>query len=288
MQDQRLELHSEGLRFGEGPRWHEDALVLSDMADGRVVRIAEPNKPETLVEFDGRPSGLGWLPDGRLLVVSMLDHRLLRLDPGGLTPVADLSELCGGHANDMVVDAKGRAYISNIGFELEGIPYDQLEIRATNLIRVDPDGSVHRAASDLMCPNGMAISADGRRLIVGESGAMALTVFDVAEDGSLSGRRSFAQLEGGATVDGMCLDAEGCVWAASPSTQEFLRVREGGEIADRVSLGDRAAIACVLGGAERRTLFCITNGYTSIVDAAKDRSGRVETLRVDVPGAGRP
>jgi sugar lactone lactonase YvrE len=287
-QDSRLELHTDGLSFGEGPRWHEGALHLSDIADGRVLRIPEPGKPETLTELDGRPSGLGWLPDGRLLVVSMLDHQLLRLDPGGLTQVADLSELCGGDANDMVVDAEGRAYISNIGFEIEGISFDKLEIRATNLIRVDPDGSVHRAASEMMSPNGMAISPDGRRLIVGESSAMALTVFDIAEDGALTGRRNFARLEGGATVDGMCLDAEGCVWAASPPTHEFLRVREGGEIADRVSLGERRAIACVLGGPERRTLFCITNGYMSIADAARDRSGRVETMSVEVPGAGRP
>ena len=288
MQDARLELHTDGLRFGEGPRWHDGALHLSDIADGRVLRIAEPGKPETLAELEGRPSGLGWLPDGRLLVVSMLDQRLLRLDPGGLTRVADLAPLCGGDANDMIVDAAGRAYISNIGFEIEGIPYDQLEIRPTNLIRVDPDGGVHCAADQMMSPNGMALSPDGRSLIVAEASAAALTRFDVASDGTLSGRRVFAQLSGGATSDGMCLDAEGCVWAASPPTCEFLRVREGGEIVERISLGERRAIACVLGGPERRTLFCITNAYMSIAEAAKDRSGRVETVAVEVGGAGLP
>ncbi len=128
MQDLRLELHTDGLRFGEGPRWHAGALYLSDMAERKVLRIPEPGKRETVAELDGRPSGLGWLPDGRLLVVSMLDHRLLRLDPDGLTPVADLAALCGGDANDMVVDTEGPAYISNIGFEIEGIPCDPFEI----------------------------------------------------------------------------------------------------------------------------------------------------------------
>lgn len=288
MQDPRLELHTEGLRFGEGPRWYDGALHLSDIADGRVLRVPEPGKLETLAELDGRPSGLGWLPDGRLLVVSMLAHQLLRLEPSGLTPVADLAALCGGDANDMVVDAVGRAYISNIGFDIEGIPYDQLDIRPTNLIRVDPDGSVHCAATEMMSPNGMAISPDGRSLIVAESSAAALTVFDISADGTLSGRRGFAKLSGGATIDGMCLDAEGCVWAASPPTCEFLRVREGGEIVDRVSLGERRAIACVLGGRERRTLFCITNAHMSIADASKERSGRVEMVAVEVAGAGTP
>ncbi len=288
MQDERLQPYIEGLRFGEGPRWRNGQLYLSDIADGRVLRVEEPGKTSVVTALDGRPSGLGWLPDGRLLVVSMSDHRLLRLDPDGLNEVADLTPLCGGHANDMVVDSKGHAFISNIGFDVEGIPYDQLDIRPTHLIRVDPDGSVHSASDQMMSPNGMGLTPDERTLIVGESSAAALTAFDVAEDGTLSNRRTFAQLDGGATIDGMCLDAEGCVWAASPPTNEFLRVREGGEILDRVSTGERRAIACVLGGDDRRTLFCITNAYMGIPEAMKERSGRVEAVRVDVPGAGTP
>ncbi|MDJ0847745.1 MAG: SMP-30/gluconolactonase/LRE family protein [Myxococcota bacterium] len=288
MQDTRLETFVEGLRFGEGPRWWEERLYLSDIADGRVLSVGEAGKTETVAELDGRPSGLGWLPDGRLLVVSMEDHTLMRLEDGVLVPVADLSALCGGHANDMVVSADGHAYVSNIGFAIEGVAYEDLEIRPTNLVRVDPDGSVHCAAPEVMSPNGLALTPDGRTLIVGESAAMRLTAFDVAADGSLSGRREFATLEGGATVDGLCLDAEGCVWVASPTTREFLRVREGGAIADRISTGERHAIACVLGGEGRRTLYCITNAYMSIVQAATERSGRVEAVTVDVPGAGTP
>ncbi len=288
MQDGRLELYLEGLRFGEGPRWRGESLYLSDIADGRVLRVDEAGKSRVITALDGRPSGLGWLPDGRLLVVSMSDHRLLRLDADGLNEVADLTPLCGGHANDMVVNSKGQAFISNIGFEIEGIPYDQLEIRPTQLIRVDPDGSVHSASDEMMSPNGMALTPDERTLIVGESSAAVLTAFDVAEDGALSNRRTYAQLEDGATVDGMCLDAEGCVWAASPPTNEFIRVREGGEVVDRVSTGERRAIACVLGGEDRRTLFCITNAFMSILQATPERSGRVEAVRVEVPGAGTP
>ncbi len=288
MQDSRLESFVEGLRFGEGPRWHEGRLHLSDIADGKVLAVGEAGKTETVAELDGRPSGLGWLPDGRLLVVSMEDHTLLRLDREGLVPVADMSALCGGHANDMVVSATGQAYVSNIGFEIEGVAYEDLDIRPTNLVRVDPEGGVHCAATEVMSPNGLALAPDGRTLIVGESAAMCLTTFDVAADGTLSGRREFARLEGGATVDGLCLDAEGCVWAASPTTREFLRVREGGEVVDRISTGDRHAIACVLGGEGRRTLYCITNAYMSIAQAAVERSGRVEAVAVDAPGAGIP
>ncbi len=288
MQDTRLVAFVEGLRFGEGPRWHEGRLYLSDIADGKVLAVSEAGKTEIVAELDGRPSGLGWLPDGRLLVVSMEDHTLMRLEGDRLVPFADLSRLCGGHANDMVVSASGHAYVSNIGFEIEGVAFEDLDIRPTHLIRVDPDGSVHSAASDVMSPNGVALTPDGRTLVVGESAAMCLTAFDVAADGSLSRRREFARLEGGATVDGLCLDAEGCVWVASPTTREFLRVREGGEVADRISTGERHAIACVLGGEGRRTLYCITNAYMSIAQAATERSGRVEAVSVDVPGAGRP
>ena len=271
--------------FGEGPRWHEGRFWFSDIAGRRVYRISEDGELETIAVVEGQPSGLGWRPDGTLLIVSMLDHRLLALVEGALEEVADLSEWCGGHLNDMVVDDRGRAYIGNIGFDLEAQP---LVVEPTHLVRVDPDGSARSVADELIAPNGMVITPDGSTLIVGESGGARLTAFDVAEDGSLSGRRVWADLPGGAVPDGICLDAEGAVWVASPTTHEFIRVREGGEVAQRIPTAERVAIACMLGGPERRTLYLVTSATSSLKEAASLRAGRIETVEVEVPGAGRP
>ncbi len=276
---------ADGLVFGEGPRWHDGAFWLSDIGAGAVYRLAEEGDLERIVEVPGRPSGLGWLPDGRLLVVSMHERRLMRLDADGLALHADLSEWCGGDANDMVVDALGRAYVGNLGFDLERQP---IEPRSTHLVRVDPDGSARSVARDLMAPNGMALTPDGGTLIVGESGAGCLTAFDVDAAGDLSNRRVFARLEEGGAPDGLCLDAQGAVWVASPTTHAFLRIREGGETTDRIPTGDRPAIACMLGGEDRRTLYLITAPTMSIASSIPLRAGRIESVRVDVAGAGRP
>jgi sugar lactone lactonase YvrE len=281
----KLETLLDGIVFGEGPRWHDGRLFFSDIKGHRVEAVDLRGRRETVATLHGEPSGLGWLPDGRMLVVSMQDHRLLRLDPEGLREVADLSPHCGGRANDMVVDAKGRAYIGNIGFDLEAQP---LAPRPTCLVRVDPDGSVHVAARELWCPNGLAIGADGRTLVAAESAAGRLAAFDVAADGSLSGQRVFATLPDGAAPDGICADAEDAVWVASPTTREFLRVRAGGLVTERISTGERIAIACALGGPGRRTLFLVTSTTMSLEEAARGRFGRIETCEVAVPGAGWP
>jgi sugar lactone lactonase YvrE len=281
----KLETLVDEIVFGEGPRWHEERLYFSDIKARRVEAVDLAGRRETVVELPGEPSGLGWLPDGRLLVVSMQDHRLLRLDPAGLREVADLSPHCGGRANDMVVDAQGRAYVGNIGFDLEA---QSIAPRSTQLVRVDPDGSVHVAARELWCPNGLAITANGRVLVAAESAAGRLAAFDVAADGSLSGQRVFATLPAGAAPDGICVDAEDAVWVASPTTREFLRVRAGGEVAERIPTGERIAIACALGGPGRCTLFLVTSATMSLAEAGRSRSGRIETCEVAVPGAGWP
>jgi len=272
----------DGLRFPEGPRWHEDRLWFSDMHAGVVLAVDLAGRVETIVAVPGEPSGLGWLPDGRLLVVSMQDRRLLRLDPGGLVEVADLSPFASFHCNDMVVDAQGRAYVGNFGFDLHA----RAPLTPANLVLVHPDGRAELAAKDLLFPNGTVITPDGRTLIVGESFGARLTAFDVAADGRLANRRVWAQLEGGAVPDGICLDAEGAVWLASPTTNEFLRVREGGAVAARLPV-DRSAIACMLGGPERRTLFLCTSRAHDPAETGA-REARIEIVDVDVPGAGRP
>ena len=272
----------DGLAFPEGPRWHEGRFWFSAMHSHQVIALDSNGKSEVICEVPNRPSGLGWLPDGRLLVVSMTDRRLLRLDGDSLVEHADLSKLASFHCNDMVVDARGRAYVGNFGFDLDA----REDPKAAELLLVTPDGEPRLAAGDLMFPNGTVITPDGRTLIVGESFGARLTAFDIADDGSLERRREWARLEG-AVPDGICLDAEGAIWVASPVSAEVLRVLEGGTVSERVPVATQA-YACMLGGPERRTLFICTSKSSSPEECRAERTGRIETLEVAVPGAGLP
>jgi sugar lactone lactonase YvrE len=273
---------AEGFAFLESPRWRDGKLWVSDMHDDRVLTVDLAGRRETVVEVPGRPSGLGWLPDGRLLVVSMTERRLLRLDACGLGVAADLSGIATFHCNDMVVDAHGRAYVGNFGYDFESGEAPRLAVLALVL----PDGTVRVAADDLAFPNGAVFTPDGRTVIVGESFGMRLTAFDVAPDGMLGRRRVWAALEG-AVPDGICLDAEGAVWVASPLGKEVLRVREGGQVVERIPTASQA-IACMLGGADRRTLFVLTAQSFNRDECRHQRNARIEVVGVDVPGAGLP
>ncbi len=278
------EIVVEGLCFPEGPRWHEGALYFSDMHMHRVMRLRPGGQAELVVEIpDDEPSGLGWLPDGRLLIVSMRRRRLLRLDPEGLVEAADLREVASFHCNDMVVDDQGRAYVGNLGSDVNaGEP-----ARPAELILVPPDGSPRVAAGGLLVPNGCVISEDRRTLIVAESFGARLTAFAVRDDGSLGEGRCWADLGEGTVPDGICLDAEGAIWVALPLASEVVRVREGGEISQRIPVRGLAA-ACMLGGDDRRTLYICT-ADTHPPDASEPtRDGRIESVRVMVPGAGLP
>jgi sugar lactone lactonase YvrE len=273
----------EGIIFGEGPRWHDGRLFFSDMHADRVLAVDPSGRQEVIAEVPGRPSGLGWDPQGRLLIVSMTDRRLLRLERGRLGQVADLSALATGYCNDMVVDARGRAYVGNFGYDFEGGEAQ----RSASLILVDFDGRARVAAPDLQFPNGSVISPDGRTLVVAESMSGQLTAFDVAPDGSLSRRRLWAKLEQGMLPDGICLDAQGAIWVASPTSREVARVAEGGRVLARIA-SERMPIACMLGGSDRRTLFILTATSFQRAECQASREGRLETLQVEVPGAGLP
>jgi sugar lactone lactonase YvrE len=272
----------DGFVFLEGPRWRDGRLWLSDMLGHRVLTVDPAGRSETVCEVPNRPSGLGWLPDGTLLVVSMTDRRLLRLESEGLVEHADLSGLASYHCNDMVVDERGCAYVGNFGSDLSvgGIP------QPAALILVTPDGECRAVAQDLLFPNGSVITPDGKTLIVGESFGARLTAFDIESDGGLSNRRSWAQLSG-AIPDGCCIDAESAIWIASPPTREVLRVREGGEVTHRVPT-EQLAIACMLGGENRHTLFILTAPSIEDDECLKLRAARIETLEVEIPGAGLP
>ncbi len=281
-----------GLSFGEGPRWHDGRLWLSDFYRHAVLAIDSNGNAETIVEVPNQPSGLGWLPDGRLLVVSMLDRRLMRLDPSGLIEHADLNGVAAFHCNDMVVDDQGRAYVGNFGFDsaayvAEHGP-DSLRTEpgppAARLALVGTDGTVQVAAEGLQFPNGSVITPDGRTLIIAETYAGRLSAFDIAADGTLSNRRVWASLEG-AAPDGICLDSEGAVWFANPRANECLRVSEGGAILDQVQTSQRC-FACALGVRDRMTLYLVTAPGSGCGAVAEQ--GAIERVRVETPGAGLP
>ena len=271
----------DGGAFLEGPRWRDDRLWFSDMHGGQIMTVDMDGNAKGFASVPQRPSGLGWLPDGRMLAVSMSDRKVLRMEPSGFVEHADLSGLAPCECNDMVVDRQGRAYVGHFGFD----HFCHADFRPASLIAVETDGSARVVANDLKFPNGTVISDDGRTLIVGESYGRRLTAFDIERDGSLSNRRVWADI--GMAPDGICLDAEGCVWVASPTERAVVRVRHGGAIASRVEVG-RKAIACMLGGPDRRTLFALTSETTQPDRALELRSARVETVAVDVPGAGLP
>lgn len=278
-----LTLVLDGLAFPEGPRWRDGRLWFSDMHDRTVRTVTPDGKTEEIVHVEGRPSGLGWLPDGRMLVVSMRDRQLLRQEADGRLVVhADLSSLARHHCNDLVVDAHGHAFVGNFGFDLDAGD-DPIE---TELLRVDPDGSAHVASQGMLFPNGAVITPDGGTLIVAETFGSRLSAFDLGADGSLSNRRVWAQLEK-VVPDGICLDAEGSIWVASPISKEILRVREGGEVTERFPT-EQMAIACMLGGEDRRTLFVLTSASIDPKQCEASRDARILAVEVEVPGAGLP
>jgi len=272
----------EGLHFPEGPRWQDGKLYFSDMHGDRVIAAGLDGRASVVCEVPNWPSGLGWLPDGRMLVVSMTDRKLMRMDPNGLKVHADLSTLAPFHCNDMVVDGKGRAYVGNFGFD----NHAQQTPRPTVLIMVTPDGVARAVAGDLLFPNGTVITPDGRTLIVAETFGRRLTAFDIAPDGSLANRRLWADL-GGNFPDGIALDAEGAIWAACPTRSEVIRVKQGGEVTETIKVATDA-FACILGGPGRKTLFVLTAATSGPERCRVETTGRIEFTQVDVAGAGWP
>ncbi len=274
------EILASGLCFPEGPRWHEGKLWCSDMHAGEVITVAADGALQTILPVPNAPSGLGWLPSGQLIVVSMTDRRLLRWDGEQAANHADLGALASFHLNDMAVDGQGRAYVGNFGFDLHA----HKKPKPAELIAVEADGAARIVAKDMLFPNGTVITADGATLIVAETWGARLTAFDITDSGDLENRRVWATLADGAVPDGICLDEAGGIWAASPSTNECLRLTEGGKVTHRVSTA-QGAFACMLGGTLLHILTCASSDPQT---CKKKRSGRVEVVQAPYTGAGLP
>lgn len=266
---------ADGFCFGEGPRWFEGLLWFSDMLGEAVHTVTMQGSTTTLPLPGHAPSGLGFRPDGSLLIVSTEARQVLRYDGDTVTVAADLGEAVPANLGDMVVDDAGRAYVGSQAFE-GGV-----------IARVDPDGHVTEVARDLDFPNGMVITEDRTTLIVAESTGRRLTAYSICPDGSLTNRRIFADgLDG--PPDGIALDAEGGVWTAMTLAHQFERIVEGGIVTDRIEIGARTAIACALGGPERRTLFLLSSTDAYPQRLVGTRLSRVDAVTVDIPGGGLP
>jgi len=272
-----------GLVLGESPRWHDDRLWFSDWGAQEVIAVDLEGKSEVIVRVPSFPFSIDWLPDGRLLIVSASDRLLLRRESDGSQVThADLTSLSDYPWNEIVVDGRGNAYLNNIGFD-----FPAGEFAPGILALVTPDGSARQVADGVAFPNGMVVTPDNSTLILAESYANTLTAFDIDADGDLSNRRVWADLDGG-FPDGISLDAEGAVWYGDVPNKRCVRVREGGEVLQTIDL-DRGCFACMLGGADSRTLFMMAadwRGPASIADGA--RTGHVLTAAAPAPGIGWP
>lgn len=269
--------------FLEGPRWHDGKLWVSDMFGCTVYTIDPDGTKTEVAKFPERPSGINFMPDGSVVIVSMADRKLMKVENGQLSEYADLSSMLAYDINDCVCDAKGNIYVGTFGYDV----FAHQDPQPATLTLVKPDGSISTVADDVHFPNGCVIANGGKTLVVAETFVCKLTAFDIEADGSLSNRRTFADM-GERTPDGICLDEEGAIWVACFEQGEFVRVLDGGEITHRIDVGDRRAVACNLGGADGKTLYCLVyDGDLEDIPLGK-RNALIETAQVEVAGVGSP
>jgi sugar lactone lactonase YvrE len=269
-----------GLAFPECPRWHDGSLWFSDMHAETVYQVTATGEILQTLDVPDHPGGLGWRPNGEMLIVGMKRNLLYRLVDGQLQQYADLGAVHDHQSNDMIVSADGTAYIGNFGFDLMAGAAPQ----QTQLAQVTSAGAVSAGPGELSFPNGMVITDAGKTLVVAESWGNRLTAFAIAADGSLGQRRVWAEL-GKLVPDGICLDAEGCIWVSACANHACVRVREGGEILQSIATGTLNPFACMLGGDDGQTLFMCNSGSSHPDQTLVERSGRIDCAQVAVPGA---
>jgi len=275
-----------GLKFTESPRWHSGKLWFIDIHDRRIKTVDLTGSVATVLELPFIPNAFGLSPEGTMVVGDAFQRRIYRNVGAALHQVADISTMTNFCLSDGIVDAKGRLYVGDIGYNF--IDPAASPVETCVIVLVAPDGRASVVADRLFFPNGMVITPDGRTLIVGETIGHRLTAFDIQEDGSLSNRRVWAQLPPSVSPDGICLDAEGAIWCANPEGKEsVVRVREGGEITDRIEV-DTHAYAVMLGGPERKHLFICASGSHDPAEIQRNPSANFQVAEVGVPGAGTP
>jgi len=275
-----------GLKFTESPRWHNGKLWFLDIHDKRIKTVDISGSVTTVLELPFLPNAFGLTPEGAFVVGDAFQRRIHRMEGTALKQVADISNLTKFCLSDGIVDAKGRLYVGDIGYNFLDPAAEPVETCV--VVLVGPDGRASVVADKLFFPNGMVITPDGRTLIVGDTLGHRLTAFDIWEDGSLSNRRVWAQLPSSVSPDGICLDAEGGVWCANPEGEDsVVRVREGGEITDRIRVTTHA-YALMLGGPQRRHLFISTSGSHDPAEIHRNPSAGFQVVEVGVPGAGIP
>jgi sugar lactone lactonase YvrE len=275
-----------GLKFTESPRWHNDKLWFLDIHDKRIKTVDLTGTVATALDLPFIPNGFGLTPEGSIVVGDAFQRRIYRNAGSVLQEVADISGLTTFCLSDGILDAKGRLYVGDIGYNFADPTAKPVETCVIAL--VNPDGLTSVVSDMLFFPNGMVITPDGQTLIVGETLGHRLTAFDIQEDGSLSNRRIWAQLPNSIGPDGICLDEEGAIWCANPEgTDSVVRVRAGGEITDRIKVNTHA-YAVMLGGPERRQLFISTSASHDPAEIQRNPSACFQVVEVDVPGAGIP
>ena len=275
-----------GLKFTESPRWHNDKLWFLDIHDKRIKTVDISGSVTTVLELPFLPNAFGFTPQGFFMVGDAFQRRIHRMEGTALKQVADISNITNFCLSDGIVDAQGRLYVGDIGFNF--VDPAAKPVETCVIVLVGPDGTASVVADKLYFPNGMVITPDGRMLIVGETLGHRLTAFDIQEDGFLRNRRVWAQLPSSVSPDGICLDTEGGVWCANPEGEDsVVRVREGGEITDRIRVATHA-YAVMLGGPERRHLFISTSGSHDPTEIHRNPSASFLVVEVDVPGAGLP
>ena len=270
-----------GLCFGEGPRWRDNALWFSDMHGQKVIKMTPDGNAETIVELkDDQPSGLGWLPGGELLIVSMSQRRILSWDGNQTTQHADLSGLTKWHCNDMIVDLNGNAYVGNFGFDL----HNGASPKSTEIICVDPSGQCRIVAQEIFFPNGMVITPDNKTLIAAETFGRCLSAFEIDENGDLGTKQNWAELPEGAVPDGICLDEAGGIWSASPTTNECIRQIKGGEVTHKIET-EQGAFACMIG---EKKLYVLTSSSSIPSECLQNKDARIEVYDAPFDRAGLP